>query len=56
MDRIHITKIDLTPASDWYFPDLDADPAWQCTEEGPWQEEDGVRYRFCTYERAAEQI
>ena len=56
MDRIHITKIDLTPASDRYFPDLDADPAWVCTEEGPWQEENGVRYCFCTYERAAEQI
>ena len=56
MDRIHITKIDLTPASDRYFPDLDADPAWVCTEEGPWQEENGVRYCFCTYERAAERI
>ena len=51
MDRVHITQIDLAPASDSYFPDLDLDPAWVCAEQGPWQEEDGVRYRFCTYER-----
>ena len=56
MDKIHITKIDLVPASDRFFPDLDADPEWCCTEAGPWQEEDGIRYCFCTYERAAEQI
>ena len=54
LDKIHITKIDLTPESDRFFPDLDADPAWVCTEEGPWQEEDGICYRFCTYERRAE--
>lgn len=54
LDRVEITKIDLAPASDSYFPDLDADPAWVCAEEGPWQEEDGVRYRFCTYERKKE--
>ena len=54
LDRVEITKIDLAPLSDSYFPDLDADPAWVCAEEGPWQEEDGVRYRFCTYERKKE--
>ena len=51
LDRVLLTKIDLAPHSDSFFPDLDADPDWSCTEEGPWQEEDGVRYRFCTYER-----
>ena len=54
LDRVEITKIDLAPLSDSYFPDLDADPAWVCAEEGPWQEEGGVRYRFCTYERKKE--
>ena len=24
---------------------------WVCTECGPWLEEDGLRYQFCTYER-----
>lgn len=50
LDRIHVTKIDLTPASDRWFPDLDADPAWACTEQGPRQEENGIGYCFCTYE------
>ena len=51
IDRVELTKIALAPPSDSFFPDLDADPSWVCAEEGPWQEEDGVRYRFCTYER-----
>jgi len=53
VDKIHLTKIDLTPASDSFFPDLDAAEDWQCTNATPWQEENGVRYRFCTYERRA---
>ena len=54
LDRVEITKIDLAPPSDSFFPDLDAAPDWVCAEEGPWREEDGVRYRFCTYERKKE--
>ena len=50
-DRVFLTKIDLAPHSNSFFPDLDADPAWVCTDEGEWLEEDGVRYCFCTYER-----
>ena len=56
LDKVYITKIELTPYSDRYFPDLDASPDWVCTEQGPWLEEDGIRYCFCTYERAAEQF
>ena len=37
-------------------PNLDADPAWACTEEGPWQEESGIRYCFCTYERREKRV
>ncbi len=51
LSRIHITKIELTPSSDRHFPDLDADPAWVCAWEGERQEENGIFYRFCTYER-----
>ena len=51
IDRVHVTKIALNPESDSFFPDLDASPDWHCTQEGPWLEEDGVRYCFCTYER-----
>ena len=49
--RVYLTKIELTPHSDSFFPDLDADPSWTLTEEGPRLEENGVGYRFCTYER-----
>ncbi|MBR3175624.1 MAG: dihydrofolate reductase, partial [Oscillospiraceae bacterium] len=51
VDTVHITKIDLAPPSDSFFPNLDASPDWTCAEEGPWQEENGVRYCFCTYRR-----
>ena len=51
LDRIYLTKIDLTPVSDSFFPDLDAAEDFRCTEASPWQEEDGIRYCFCTYER-----
>lgn len=51
LKRVYVTKLDVTPVSDSFFPDLDADPAWSCTEEGPALEEDGVPYRFCVYER-----
>ncbi len=54
LDRVYVTRLDVCPASDSFFPDLDADPAWECVEQGPRLEEDGVSYRFCTYERRRE--
>ena len=51
VDRVYVTKIDITPPSDRYFKNLDASPDWLCTEKGPWLEENGVAYCFCTYER-----
>ena len=51
VDTVHITKIDRAPASDSFFEDLDASPAWSLTEQTPWQEEDSVRYCFATYNR-----
>ena len=51
VDTVHITKIDRAPASDSFFEDLDASPDWALTEQSPWQEEDGVRYCFATYQR-----
>ena len=51
IDRVLVTEIDLQPSSDSFFPDLAADPAWERAETGPWQEEDGVRFRFCEYRR-----
>ena len=52
LSRVYLTKIELTPHSDSFFPDLDADPAWACTEAGDWLQEDGLRYCFCTYEKS----
>ena len=49
--RVNVTKLDVTPHSDAFFPDLDADPAWRIAEESEEQEENGVRYRFLVYER-----
>ena len=54
IDRIYATKIELTPHSDTFFPDLDRDPAFVCVEEGELREEDGVAFRFCVYERRQE--
>lgn len=51
VDTVHITKIDLVPQSDSFFPNLDALPDWHCAGEEAWQEEDGVRYCFCTYKK-----
>ena len=51
LDRVHITKIELTPPSDSYFPDLDKLEDWECSEQGEWLEEDGLRYCFCTYDK-----
>ena len=52
--RVFVTKLDCTPQSDAFFPNLDADPAWSVTEAGEPQEENGITYRFMTYERSAQ--
>lgn len=51
VDTVHITKIDLAPESDSFFPNLDMLPGWVCVEAEPWQEEDGIKYCFCTYRK-----
>lgn len=51
LDRVYVTKIELCPQSDSFFPDLDRDPEWQVADAGERCEEDGVGYRFMCYER-----
>lgn len=46
-----ITKIDGAPDADVFFPNLDELPEWKLTEESEEQEYEGVKYKFCTYER-----
>ena len=53
VDTVHITQIRLAPRSDSFFPNLDEDPDWRCTDAGDWLEEDGIPYRFCTYVRSS---
>ena len=50
-DRAYITKIHRAWPADAYFPDLDADPAWAVTQEGEALEQDGLSFRYVTYER-----
>jgi len=49
--RALITKIDAYRPADAFMPDLDAMPGWRLREESPWMEEDGIRFRYCVYER-----
>ena len=51
VDTVHITKIDRAPKSDSFFENLDASPDFRIREEEEWQEENGVRFQFVTYER-----
>lgn len=51
LDRVYVTKIELCPQSDSFFPDLDSDPEWRVASAGERLEEDGVGYRFMCYER-----
>lgn len=50
-DRAYITKVHVTPDSDTYFPDLDADPQWQLKQILQSGEENGIAYDICLYER-----
>ena len=50
-DSAYITKIDTLCVADAFMPDLDALPQWRLTGEGPWQEDAGLRFRYCVYAR-----
>ena len=51
LERVYVTKIDTEPQSDSFFPNLDRNPEWECVSQEPWEEEDGIRFCFCTYEK-----
>lgn len=50
-ERIYVTKIDICPPSDSFFPDLDASPDWEIECESDMMEENGIRFRFINYLR-----
>ncbi|MDO4982271.1 MAG: dihydrofolate reductase [Eubacteriales bacterium] len=51
LDRVYVTKIDAHAESTAYFPNLDHNPDFVCEHEGEEQEENGIKFRFCTYKR-----
>lgn len=50
-ELVWVTKIQASYPADTWFPDLDESPEWTVTEEEPVQEEQGVRFRYVTYQR-----
>ena len=51
-DTAYVTQIDhIFPDADVWFPNLDADPAWEIVREEPPLEQDGLVYRYVTYKR-----
>ena len=51
IDRVFVTKIDLCPVSDSFFPNLDELPGWQLVDNGEELHEGDIAYRFTVYER-----
>ena len=51
LTRVFVTKIDVCPLSDSFFPNLDQLPDWAVEDESAVMEEDGIRYRYMTYIR-----
>ena len=51
--RLYVTQIDADGGADVFFPEP-APELWRITEQSPWQEEQGLRYRYVTYERKEE--
>lgn len=51
-DTAYVTKIDHAFSdADTFFPNLDADPAWQAVSTEEPLEQDGLVYRYVTYTR-----
>ena len=50
-DRAWITKVQVTPESDTWFPNLDELPEWELAEVVESGEEDGIGYEACLYVR-----
>ncbi len=50
-DTVYVTKISRSFPADTWFPNLDEDPAWKVSREEPPLKEDGLPFRYVTYER-----
>ena len=50
-DTAYITKVHVTPESDTYFPNLDANDDWYLAETLQSGEENGIAYEMLLYKR-----
>jgi len=49
-ERALVTQVDAAaPAADTFFPNLDEHPRWRLIDAGEWQEEAGLRFRYCEH-------
>ena len=49
--KAYITKIDATPRSDTFFPNLDESRDWSTESQGDVRESNGIRFSFDIYKR-----
>ena len=54
-DKAYITKVHVTPNSDTFFPNLDADENWELAQVLQSGEENGISYEMCLYIRKKDQ-
>jgi len=50
-EEVYVTKIQASFPADAFFPDLDANPAWEAAGEAPPLEEKGISFHYVTYRR-----
>lgn len=49
--KAYITKVDATAEADAFFPNLDENKSWQITHESETFNDNGIDFKFVTYER-----
>ncbi len=50
-EKAFVTKVSKSAEADRFFPDLDSLADWKLTKLGEEKEHEGLKYRFCVYER-----
>lgn len=55
-DTAYVTKLDITPESDTFFPNLDKAPDWTLEQELQSGEEAGIAYRMLRYRRIGKPV
>ncbi|HHU08023.1 MAG TPA: methylated-DNA--[protein]-cysteine S-methyltransferase [Clostridiaceae bacterium] len=53
-DEVLLTEIDAEFSADSFFPDISAQRKWAKISETSWLEENGVRFRYVTYQKHRE--